>query len=497
LALTPFAVDQFGGLDLASDPTQVGFGAVDMLNIDFKPRGGIRTRPGLTTFTAFNQGTPASNNWQFIWESHNGKILAYAGGTTYVIDPSAGTSVTSASMTPSGSYANYGGKVEHANGTTFIARSGGSVPNVYNGTVLGTASYVGTQPTGDGVAFTALSGRLANWGVSGNPFRVLFSDAGDPYTFGANNFVDVVTNDFTGLRGRFGCMWGGSLHLLTQRYMHVFPSSGETTDGTGSPIFNWYPVETPFQDAYVSHMLPATDGVYVMTTKGLYRFTGSSFALVSDGVVPLVQGDTTFGGTPQLYLCGDSDAHRASTVNDQLYFPASTTGTTGPPDYMLVWDLRTRSWLLWSIAYTSMGFATGQRRPRLLVSLRTATSPNPITYLDPTATTDNGSTVSCRYTSGAYDAALPGQVKVAQETKLVGTGTVNLQMATTGGNLSTAGVFDSAGSVALGTSPAVGEGWRMTDFEGVMFQHKLTWTGAASIDRLVHYLSYVRDAGVE
>jgi hypothetical protein len=61
MPLTPFPLEQFGGLNVAADPVDIGLsGAVDLLNVDFGRLGALRTRPGATKL---NATTPSSTGY--------------------------------------------------------------------------------------------------------------------------------------------------------------------------------------------------------------------------------------------------------------------------------------------------------------------------------------------------------------------------------------------------------------------------------------------------
>jgi hypothetical protein len=486
MPLTPFTIERFGGLDLVSDPLDIGAnGSVDMLNVDLARHGMVRSRAGLTPYSVFDQGTPASNNFTNIHQAHDGSVLAQA-DKLYAIDENNGTEITNTALyTAAGPYANFG---TAASSKTYIGRLA-ATPVTWDGAAFAAPAFTGTQPVGTGLAVTPYSNRLANWGITGNPFRVIFSDAGDPLTFTASNFVDLVTNDSTALTGHLGLVWSDKLFLLTQRYCHVF--YGESPDADGLPVFNYRTIATPFAAAYRSHMVAAADGVYVMTTQGLYKTIGGDFALVSDAVSPLVQRDASIGSAPALYLLGNSVGFRALAVEDRIYFPCSNAAPPGQvPTHMLVWDIRAQSWLVWSMAFTSLGWMSRQEKPRLLVSLRTGTTPNRIMYLDPAATTDNGTTISCSYKSGKYPLADPGRVAITNASSLVGYGTVTLRVDS---DL----YSNQSASATLGTAPAFAEGWPApVDQEGHWLQHTLSWTGAGAVTRLTHFVSSVKPAGV-
>jgi hypothetical protein len=81
MPLTPFPLEQFGGLNVAADPVDIGLsGAVDLLNVDFGRLGALRTRPGATKL---NATTPSSTGYLGLFGIGTGS--AYAGGTPGVM----------------------------------------------------------------------------------------------------------------------------------------------------------------------------------------------------------------------------------------------------------------------------------------------------------------------------------------------------------------------------------------------------------------------------
>jgi hypothetical protein len=104
--------------------------------------------------------------------------------------------------------------------------------------------------------------------------------------------------------------------------------------------------------------------------------------------------------------------------------------------------------------------------------------------------TDQGSAFSWSWTSAPYDLGYPGQVKITRESRLWGVGTVTMKVANDYGS------FDTGSALTLGTNPTVADAWQQIDREGTLWQHKLSGTGAASVSRLEHMISFVKPAGV-
>jgi hypothetical protein len=113
------------------------------------------------------------------------------------------------------------------------------------------------------------------------------------------------------------------------------------------------------------------------------------------------------------------------------------------------------------------------------------------------STADNGSAIAWSWKSGStVPIGDPARVAITLESKLVGTGTVTLKVATYDAASSSSGALDTGSSGDVGDGPAVAEGWQQIDREGSWFQHELSGSGQASVSRLVHYVSSLKPAGV-
>jgi hypothetical protein len=162
----------------------------------------------------------------------------------------------------------------------------------------------------------------------------------------------------------------------------------------------------------------------------------------------------------------------------KLYVNDSTNRTT------LVYDTVQQTWTVWLLAATAVFSIPASSTHAGLQFGENSTKK--IWKMDSTVATDNGVAVSWSYTSGAYDLSGKNLIATTRESVLWGTGTVTLQVANNHGSV------DAGSSLTLGSSPAVAEGWQQIDREGVWWQHKLSGSGAATINRLVHYVSFVR-----
>jgi hypothetical protein len=213
LTLSPVSVEKFGGLNLVSDPAEIGWGgAIDLLNVDLFVPGQLSTRPGSETWAT--PGVGDSYNTLISWypgPSAFGFDFYVVGGTTkaYVLDSAGGLQLASGAFTGSG-----GAVQQIDNGvaigtpssrrvyvTGYDANSAGCIPQHYNGAAWTTP---GTLPKARLLGVTPLDNRLigANTSATGGPggatsseSHVWFSDPGAPDTWGANNFVQLTPGD--------------------------------------------------------------------------------------------------------------------------------------------------------------------------------------------------------------------------------------------------------------------------------------------------------------
>lgn len=474
---SPFVVNRFGTLNVLADPEEIGpESAVSLLNVDNDQPGILRTRDGYVNFTS----GAGANAYKSLYYHPGGHLIGVRAGvaeTTEVFN-SAGAVVTSSAAFGAGN----GGKSRFATigtpsgATTFIASAATGVLT-WDGASLAAGGFTG----GSSYAPTSLSGvLLAAWkerlvSISPSIGITAFSDPGAPTVFSTNNFVQSDPGD--GETTVAVCSYGDLLLEFRQTKMFVF--YGISTDSDGEPVFNFRRELFGNIGSFLAYTV-APDGVYVLTTKGLYRTQGGPLGLVSE------QPRGLFGGLLSRTIPTDYDLLPATALQNRLFFgcPASGSSTL---DRTLVFDIATGGWLLWDIAAQSMTTA----RFTAAGSLVTFGVPSKhIAQLDSSVTTDAGTAISWNYTSGIYDLSGENRVSITLESALWGTGTATLQVANDHGSV------DTGSALTLGTSPAVTQAWQQIDREGVFWQHKVSGSGPARVNRMIHYISAVKPAGV-
>lgn len=504
MALTPFKIDQFGGLNLRDDPTEFGAAAAqDLLNVDLDSRGRLRTRDGYASFGTTTDAalmvlpTPSTVNSALVgavsWD-------AASSGTIQVdIFDSSGsvastpTATSMGTVVPTGSYTRLGTY-------TWIPTWSASVNGVLRGFSNGLVNLTPTEmPAFVGVLPTSSRLVQGNYhtstttpsGANGSRSTVFFSNPGLATTYSADNWVELRPGDGEHITGM--ATWRDLLLVFKQSTCFVF--YGESTDATGGAVFNFRPISlpTPLSRALGQtrpYVVAGDDGVYYSTNAGIYKTDGGDPTLISD----VIRGLFTVSSGVSSSIRFDGNPPILSWTNDRLLATYTTAaGTTRT----LVHDPVEGNWLLMSNLGTTGTFATfppldydatpgtGDFQERMIFPSGTS-----LFYTDPNTTTDNGSGISWSYTSGAYDLDLPGQEKILRYSSMHGSGTVTLQIAPDLGSV------DTGSAVALGTAPAVDEGFQDVDRAGMLFSHKLSGTGAARVSRVTHYLSHVRSMGL-
>jgi hypothetical protein len=165
---------------------------------------------------------------------------------------------------------------EFGTGTTsYLYLAQGYGASVFRATLAPTFSTPAGMPNAQFLAVQPSDNRLVAAYTSADPAsRVKFSDPGDAETWGANNYVDLTPNDGEVITGMVA--WRDQLFVFKQNQFFVF--YGNSTDGSGNPVFNYRTVDTGVGavNGRFSTCVAAPDGVYFMSARGVYRTTGGS-----------------------------------------------------------------------------------------------------------------------------------------------------------------------------------------------------------------------------
>jgi hypothetical protein len=503
LARPPYeerTVEQFGGLNVVSDPQEVGWsGSTDLLNVDLSQPGRVRARDGYAVFST--SATSAAIQYAVpMVDAFAGSRFAALGltylssvdlATGVVTGPagSYGTAVTNITRPTLYSFDTLGPWVVWASdhGTTgeFAKRSDVNTAALAVGALLGKPMYVCAVPTrGAG----GLSSRLAQAGyfaaadtpsgANGGPSTVFFSDAGfSALAYTSTNWIKLDPGDgenFTGM-----VAFDGSLYLLKSTKAYQFYS--ESVQSDGGVVFNYRTITLP--DPIPRMTSPTAwqptaagpDGVYYAGTRGLWRVNSAGVTRVPTPIDAILAGTASSG-----LAIGTVGEIRMEWAGPRLYIQYALASTA---QRLLVWDTTTNTWTLHAYAHTVS--ALPLHAPTYGSSTLFGATDGKLYKSTPATTDDNGTTITWSYTSG-YAAPADGRRVKLRGSSVWGysTNAPTLQILTQGGR--TNDVADTGSTVTLGASPTVAEGKRRHSARGVLFAHKLSGTGPATITRLTH-----------
>lgn len=477
MALQPHTIEQFGGLQLTRDPLDVGSGAaISISNVDLDRPGMFRTRPGRAFHTANDTSTFSDAPYRAVYAPFQNQVLvansSILGASAFAAYSTVGSTVTTATLTadtgPPVDMAVFGDSSSsrpYAIGLNGIQRWSGSAFTTINAL---------TTPRGGYLASWAPQARMvaAYCAINGGPrdSRVHFSNAGTSETWTANDFVDVDPGSGENIIGIQAI--GNSVIVFKNTKAFIF--YGVSTDADGLPIFGYRAVSLGDWLPYVTGTIATSgrfgsdgDFVYYVASRGVYRIgEGGTPVLLSGDISPVFEDSATYGTFTF-----------ATATADRVYV-GGTTKT-------LVLEKSTGQWSIYSFSSQAILPAPipAPRETWMMCSSR-------LVELDTATTTDLGSAIAWSYTSGRYALGDPGRVAVTLDSSVVGSGTVAMSVTT-----DLYGTLAGPGAT-LGTAPATAEGWPMTDQEGTWFQHTLSGTGAAAVNRLTHHISFVKPAGV-
>lgn len=523
MAEDPFVVDRFGGWDLLNDPEEVGPStAVDLLNVDLDRRGRLRSRDGYANFTASAALSPYSGIFSYVSPGGRFLLAVKDGDSLNAIDDN-GTITSALSTADFDSAANlvtcaFFGKPATAsadevtlayigNGLNSIRRWDGSAWTTPTATVAGVGSLA--MPKGCPyfyprsnrlvtTCFASGSHVLGPNGLQSSPSHVWFSDAGtltnplagESYT--VTNFVELTPGDGQRIRGC--AAFQNDFYVFKEKRFFVFYNEG--VDGNGNAVFNYKVVEGVGMSGYTSSInaseavTTAPDGIYFLNGDGIWKTAGGPAVRVSTAIDPFFNGTgSTFINRTRLRKC-------VLTWHNNRLWAAVPTGSATVNDRLLVFDPELGTWMMHDLPAAGLTPHTTSSllSPELFFSR--SSGAKHIGRHGPLYTLDDASAISWSYTSGQYDMAQPGRVKITRESKLVGTGTATLKVATFDAASSSSGVLDTGSALTMGAAPVPAEAWQQVDREGTLFQHQVSGTVAASVNRLIHYVSFVKPPGV-
>lgn len=472
--------ERFGGLNLVQDPQEAGAEqAISLLNVTLDRNGRLRCRDGYTVSYDLGAGTFTSALFPV---SDDIVLASFAANSVRAIDLGTGTSLANVALTGAvSSFAAAGtaGGIYFTDGTnTQIRRYQGGAFSSPAGLAAYEGNYLAVQPLDDRLVIADANSTSKLW----------FSDVNAPETINASNYLQLTPGDGEPIVGR--AVYGTELFVFKKTKFFVFP--GNSTDATGGAIFNYRMVDTGIgvAPAATGYSVVATHetGVYFLGTDGLYRTVGGPPEKVSGPIDPVFAGMNLPIPAPfsNLVATPITSWYNLSVARDQLYALGATAGGSFA---QFVYDIYGRTWTVYALPATCaldgslLGDTTNFRGSVLFGVQNASDFDAEIWKSNSSMSTDNGTAISWHHQSGLYDLGSQSS-KRTRETVLWGSGTPTVSIFTDHGTTDS-----NAGSVTLGTAPAVARGWHSKAYEGVLFSHKISGSGPATIHRIGHQVA--------
>lgn len=506
MSYSPSVLDSFGGLDVAQDPQELGStGALDLLNVDVSRPGRVRCRDGYAKVTTTNPNRQLAAISPYYRSTAVPQIvaastdLAGASNKVFIALTTAGVELASK---PGASVLN--GQLNGRIAGRFGAPGSELVYVVQPTTATAVTTPTAYKWNGSTFAAAALAPNAECWAVKGGENRMVagnylntsasrvgFSNAGDPETWGANDFVEITPGDGEQIVSLVA--WQDRIFAFKQTKFAVF---GDTaTDGAGNPIFNYRLVNSgdgaleagPGQGTACA----GRPGVFFLNARGVYLTTGDTPQLISGVLDPLFLGNVPEGFNGQNGF-GDERFRPASDAslcwaNERLYVYLGTTdGRT------LVWDAASSQWTIWQLPVRAfMNFSvTGDFTDQALCfSELSGSGRNYVQRIDPDQTTDDSTAITWSYSTGWDALGAAGATKVLRQSRLYGKGTVTLSRFADFATSDT-----QAATLTLGSTTILG--YHRKAWKGKVLQTQLAGTGPAEIRQVLHDVSTVREAGM-
>jgi hypothetical protein len=221
---------------------------------------------------------------------------------------------------------------------------------------------------------------------------VHFSDALAPETWSANNYVYLTPGDNEDIQGIV--TWKN--HLYVFKSSRFFDFYGNSTDGTGQPVFNYREVDGAGLAAPLGSQQPRTACSSSTAAASTSRRAAAAAHQRPDRPAVLRRRQ-------DVYQAGIINPSALGQASMAWFATASTSacrlGSATTNSHTLVYDPERQQWTLWNIPMGDMS-ANGQQPARLLFTYAQGT--NDIgQYAQNAYTDDAGTAITSRYRTGS------------------------------------------------------------------------------------------------
>jgi hypothetical protein len=497
------AIENFGGLDLRSDPQdQNPVRAIDLRDVELDQAGRVRMRGGLTKIFSSSGTTPFTRLEPFrAATGANPQVVTIdiTNGRLYAYDATSGAAVTNfLPTTPTVPGELFGAVmigVPTASQVMYLTVDGGDFLVKYDGSTFsntaigGGAHHIAVQYPDNRLV-------LANSGVATTKSRVVFSAANNPESFDlANDFIDLLPGDGEDIIGMAN--FRNDLFVFKQSAFWRF--YGNSTDSVGGTVFNntmtRHNLNTPYR--YAGRIVTSGDeGVYFLAQDGIYVTTGGQPQKISQAIDPMFQ---TYGRSGYFvsYEGGAQILPELHYVAGRLYVNWWNTapGATSSGQ-VFVYDPKLNTWTYWT-TYAGRG-----SQIRGIASIATSSSSDAVPYFLSRTGATTGTT---RSVIGYLDnAGEPGSMKRVREVLIEGYGQ-NIQVSISQNNrIGAQATMDFVTPAVYGTTTSpvwpnveIGQGRMRKSIRGQNFTLAIAGSpGGVMLSRAVLHVDAPRPAGM-
>lgn len=481
MAYTSIEFPRFDGLDLRTDPQQVGMAAIDCKDVLVDQPGRVHQRPGYKAWgpSIPSSSTPLVAKSMYVGSTPAMQLVVLTNSSTgklqYTSFSQAAVASSFSRAATAGADAWLAAVGDPSNNRVFYSTTG--FADIYYDTA-GVVSGVGGGP----LAVSPVDNRL----MSAVGSKVYFSNPGDPLTFPANNYEEFTPGDGETIKEMVA--WGNNVLIFKQT--KFFVCYGFSVDGSGNAVLNYHS-EVRGQGIPDAHGAVATDeGVYFANDAGVWLTGGGGLERVSVQLDPWFRGDTL----PYLGnydFIGSRSYLRLASARGYLFL---MTGTG-----VIAYDRQNKAWLPFTIgAIVGDGFNSTNPRPvpdsaEQLFFFR-ANNQQPQYWpseLDKDATFN---TVLGYWRSGFWSPGQPGAETTIREWLIDGVGTIETRVM-----CNDAATLTTAATVTLGTSPTIDQGRDRRAVRGRNFSLMIRQGGSTawSVSRVTANLRGQRSAGLK
>ena len=324
------ALESFtGGLNLRTDQFNLAENeSPDLLNVLVDPRGGIRQRDGVDRRNTTALGSDIQGIWGFHTDSGTNQVMVNYG--------------TAVAHSASANFTNLSGITARTNGTRVY---GVTMNNVAYGVSYDKPSFKwdGSSAADLGVTFGAAGNMpqaqyiaawnnfawVANTYESGtnHKYRLRWSNANDPETWTANDYVDIDKGD----HGDYipgVCPMGDRLLVFKSNSVHaVFGFDSDSFQVTTlSNNVGSVPLSSPVSTPYGTFFWHADRGVYLYDRENFVWVFDKMSPAIDDGRITFSTNPQLAWGNNKLYVSVDWTSGGSTTRRTLIYDPTIAGG---------------------------------------------------------------------------------------------------------------------------------------------------------------------------